>query len=81
MHVLGIVIRVVEVDDALLMCLDDVLGQEDAVGQVAADLARHVVTLGRVDDRVLVGVFLIHFFINMVQKCQDAVIGRVGLAF
>ena len=49
-HMLGIIVRVVEVDDALLMRLNDLLRQEDAVRQVAADLARHVVALRGVDD-------------------------------
>ena len=44
-HVLGVVVGVVEVDDALLMGLDDLLGQQHTHGQVLADLAGHVVAL------------------------------------
>ena len=79
-HVLGIIVRVVEVDDALLVRLDDVLGQEDAVGQVAADLARHVVALRGVDDGVLVAVFLLGFLVVALDEGEDLVVRRVALA-
>ena len=77
-HVLGIIVRVVEVDDALLMCLDDVLGQEDAVGQVAADLARHVVALRGVDDGVLVAVLLLGLLVVALDEAEDLVVGGVA---
>ena len=77
---LRVIVGVVEVDDALLVRLDDVLRQQDAVGDVAADLARHVVTLRAVDDRVLVGVFLLGLLVVALDQAQDAVVGRVGAA-
>ncbi len=40
-HVLGIVVGIVEVDDALLMRLDDLLRQQHTHRQVLADLAGH----------------------------------------
>ena len=70
---LRVIVGVVEVDDALLVRLDDVLGQQDAVGDVAADLAGHVVTLRAVDDRVLVGVFLLGLLVVALDQAQDAV--------
>ena len=77
---LRVIVGVVEVDDALLVRLDDVLRQQDAVGDVAADLARHVVTLRAVDDRVLVGIFLLGLLVVALDQAQDAVVGRVGAA-
>ena len=79
-HMLRVIVGVVEVDDALLVRLDDVLRQQDAVGDVAADLAGHVVTLRAVDDRVLVGVFLLGLLVVALDQAQDAVVGRVGAA-
>ena len=79
-HMLRVIVGVVEVDDALLVRLDDVLGQQDAVGDVAADLTGHVVTLRAVDDRVLVGVFLLGLLVVALDQAQDAVVGRVGAA-
>ncbi len=79
-HVLGIIVRVVEVDDALLMRLDDVLGQEDAVGQVAADLARHVVALGGVDDGVFVAVLLLGLLVVALDEGENLIVRRVALA-
>ena len=41
-HVLGKIIGVMEMDDALLVSLHDVLGKEHPLGQVLADLPGHV---------------------------------------
>ena len=80
MHVLGIVIGVVEVDDALVVGVHDVLGQQDAVGDVAADLAGHIVPLGGVHHRVLVGVLLLGLLVVALDQAEDLVVGGVGLA-
>ena len=53
-HVLRIVIRIMEVDDPGLIRLNDILRQEHPLGQVTADLPRHIVPLDTVDRRVLV---------------------------
>ena len=79
-HMLRVIVGVVEVDDALLVRLDDVLRQQETVGDVAADLAGHVVALRAVDDRVLVGVFLLGLLVVALDEAQDAVVGRVGAA-
>ena len=79
-HVLGEVIRVVEVDDALVMRLDDVLRQQHAGRQILGDLARHIVALDGVDGRVLVGVFLLDLLVVRLDEGQDLLVRRVGLA-
>ena len=79
-HVLRVIVRVVEVDDALLVRLDDVLRQQEAARDVTADLAGHVVALRAVDDRILVGVFLLGLLVVALDQAQDAVVGRVGAA-
>ena len=79
-HVLGEVIRVVEVDDALVMRLDDVLRQQHAGRQILGDLTRHIVALDGVDGRVLVGVFLLDLFVVRLDEGQDLLVRRVGLA-
>ena len=79
-HVLRVIIRVVEVDDALLVRLNDVLRQQEAARDVAADFAGHVVALRAVDDRILVGVFLLGLLVVALDQAQDAVVGRVGAA-
>ena len=79
-HVLRVIVRVVEVDDTLLVRLDNVLRQQEAARDVTADLAGHVVALRAVDDRILVGVFLLGLFVVALDEAQDAVVGRVGAA-
>ena len=79
-HVLGVVVHVMEVDEPLFMGLHDVLRQQQALGQIPGNLARHVVALGGVDHRVLVGVFLFGFFICAVDQAENPVIRGVALA-
>ena len=79
-HMLGIIIRVVEVDDALLVSLHDLTGQQQAVGDVAAHLAGHVVPLGGVHHRVLIGVLLLGLLVVALDEGEDLVVGGVGAA-
>ena len=79
-HVLGKVIRIVEMDQALIMGIHDLLGQQHTLSQVLGDLAGHVVTLNGIDGRVLVGVLLLDLFVVALDQRQDLVIGRVLLA-
>ena len=79
-HVLGKVIRIVEMDQALIMGIHDLLGQQHTLSQVLGDLAGHVVTLNGIDGRVLVGVLLLDLFVIALDQRQDLVIGRVLLA-
>ena len=69
-----------EVNGALVVGLGDVLGQQDAPGQVPAHLAGDVVPLGRGDGSVLVGVLLRQILIVVADQGQDGFVGGVGLA-
>ena len=79
-HVLGIIIRVVEMDDACLMRFDNLLRQQHPARQVLGDLARHIVALHGVDGGVLVGVFLLDLLVVRFDQRENLVVGRVGLA-
>ena len=79
-HMLGIIVRVVEVNDAFLVRLDDILGQEETVRQITAHLAGHIVALGGVDDGVFVGVFLLGLFVVALDERENLVVRRVALA-
>ena len=74
------IVGVVEVDDSLLVGSDDLLRQQDTHGQILADLPRHIVALGGVDDRVLVGIFLIDLFVEVLDEGQDPVVRGVGFS-
>ena len=79
MHVLCEVIRVMEVDDALTMGFHDVLRKENALREVTADLAGHVVSLDAVDRGVLVGVLLLCLLVVALDKADDFIVGSVAL--
>ena len=79
-HVLSVVVGVVEMYDTVVVRINDVLREQYAVCDVPGDLARHIVTLCGVDNRVFVGVLLLGFFIAALDERQYLVIGGVGLA-
>ena len=79
-HVLRKIVGVMEVDDAGLVRVDDLLRQEHPRRQVFGNFARHIVALDGVDGRVLVGVFLLDFFVVRFDQRQDFFVGRVALA-
>ena len=73
------IVRVVEVDGSLVVGLGDVLGQQDAPGQVPAHLAGDVVPLGGSDHGVLVGVLLRQLLVLVAQQGEDGLVGGVLL--
>ena len=79
-HVLGEIVGVVEVDDALLVGLHDLPGQQQAVGDVPGHLAGHIVPLGGVHHGILVGVLLLGLLVVALDEGEDLVVGSVGLA-
>ncbi len=62
-HVLRKVVGIVEVDQALIVCLDDLRVQQQAGGQVFGDLTSHIVALDAVHGGVLVGILLLDFLV------------------
>ena len=79
-HMLGKIIGIVKMDQALLVSLHNVGREQHSARQVAADLACHVVALYAVDGRVLVGIFLFYFFVVAFDQRKNAVVGGVRLA-
>ncbi len=53
-HVLRKIIGIMKMNNALFMCLYNVLGQQNAVCNIAADFARHVIALHAVHRRIFV---------------------------
>ena len=76
-HALRVVVHVVEMDDARLVRLHDVLRKEQTLSHVLRDGAGHVVALDGVDGRVLVGVLLLRLFVRAVDEREDFAVSRV----
>ena len=74
---LGIVIRIVKMNDSFVMGIHNLLGQQNAVGDIPGYLSGHIVPLGRVDDGVLVGVFLLGFLVVAFNQAEDLVVGGI----
>ena len=79
-HVLREVVGVVEVDDALVVGLHDLGGQQHALREVLGDLTGHVVALHGVHRGVLVGVLLLDLFVVALDEGEDLVVRGVLLA-
>ena len=79
-HRLGEVVRIMEMNDSLLVGIDDVLRQQESSGDVLGYFTGHVVTLGAVDLRVLVGILLVGLFVLAADQAQNLLVGCVGLA-
>ncbi len=67
-HMLGVIIRIVEMDNARFMSLHNFLRQQNAACNVFRYLARHIVPLHGVYRGVFVGVFLLHFLVVALNE-------------
>ena len=68
-----------KMNDALFVRIQNIRRQQEAPGNVFRYLARHIVPLGAVDGRILIGIFLLGLFIRAADQRPDLFIGRVGL--
>ena len=76
-HMLGKVVGVMEMDNALIVRIHDLLGQQNAVGNILGHLTCHIVTLHGIDGGVLIGVLLLDFLVVGFNQAQDAVVRGV----
>ena len=78
-HMLCEIVRVMEMDDALIVCGNDVCRQKDSSCDILADFTCHVVALNAVDGRIFIGVFLLDLFVVTFDEGHDLFVGGVGL--
>ena len=67
-HVLCEIVCIMEMNNTFPMSICNIMGQQKAGRNVLADFARHVITLYTVDNRILIGIFLLDFFIFEIQQ-------------
>ena len=79
MHMLRIVVRIMEMDDTLAVCLHNIRRQQQSFCDILADFARHIITLYTVYRRIFVGIFLFDLLAVALDQGKDPVIGRVCL--
>ena len=80
MHMLGIIIRIMKMDDPLAVRLHDVFRKKHPARQVLAHLAGHVISLHAVDRRILIGILLLHIFIVALDQGKDPVVRCICLS-
>ena len=57
-HMLGVIIGIVEMNDPLMVCLYNIFRQQHSLCQVLADFSCHIIPLYTVDCRIFIGIFL-----------------------
>ena len=79
MHSLGVIVRVMEVNNAGVVGVHDFFRQQHSASQVLAHLACHIVTHNGVNLGVLIGVFLIGQLVGAVNQTHNGIVGGVCL--
>ena len=79
MFTLSKVVRIMEMNDAFLVCLHNLFRQEETFCQVLGYFTSHIIALCGVNYRVLIGIFLLYFFIRQVNQRKDSIIRSIGL--
>ena len=74
------VITVMEMNDTLVVCLPNLVGEQLAVGYIAAHLAGDVVPLHGKDGGVFVAVLLDYRFVDTIRNGEDLAIKSRGVA-
>ena len=76
---LGIIIRIVKMNNAFFMCFDNISRKQKSSGKISADLSCHIITLHTVNSRILVGILLLYFLIIALDQAHDLLICGIGL--
>ena len=74
------IIRIVEMNDTLIVRLNNLCRQQHATGNILADLAGHIVALHAVYRRILIGIFLLYLLVIALNQRQNLLIRSVGLS-
>ena len=67
-HMLCEIIRIMEVDQSVVVCVNNILGQQDTVCDISGNLAGHIITLGGIDHGIFVGIFLLCLFVVALDQ-------------
>ena len=62
------IIGIMEMDNSLFMCSYDLLRKKYTAGKILTYFSSHVITLGRIDHRVLIGIFLVDLFVDIIKQ-------------
>ena len=55
-------------DQTFLMSLNNILGKKESLGDILADFSRHIVSLNRINDGILVGILLLNLFVVALKE-------------
>ena len=67
-------------DNPFFMCTYNIFGKQHTHSKILAYFTCHIITLGGVDSRILIGVLLLGVFIDLIQQGEDIIICSIGFA-
>ncbi len=76
---LGKIVRIMKMNDSLIMRIHNILRKKDTAGKVLGNLSCHIVPLRRIDRGILVGVLLVHLLVDLIDQSEDSVVRGIGL--
>ena len=79
-HMLCKIIRIMKMNQPLLIRLHDLRGQKKPSGEILADLTGHVIPLHAVDNGILIGILLEHLLIVALNQGKNPVVRGVALS-
>ena len=79
-HVLRKIIRVVEMNNPLVVRRHDIFGQQNTARQILGNFARHIIALHAVHRGVLIRIFLFHFLVVAFDQRKNMRVRRVRLS-
>ena len=80
MHMLRKIVRIVKMNNSLVVSGDDVLGQKNTPSEVFRDFSRHIIPLNAVDCGIFIGIFLLYLFIITFDERKNLRVRRVGFS-
>ena len=79
-HMLREIVGVVEMNNALIVRGDDILGKENAAREILGNFPRHIIPLHAVDRGIFIGVFLLHLFVIALDERENLRVRGIGFS-
>ena len=79
MHMLCEIIGIMEVNNAVLVSLDNILRKKNSLCNILRHFACHIITLNGIYRRIFIGVFLLNFLVIALYKRENLIIGCICL--
>ena len=80
MHPLNSIVRIMKVNQTLLMCFTNIFWKNQTIYNITAYFTSNIITLRSCNFRILVTVFLNYIFIYAINNRHDFAISRIAVS-